>query len=206
MSVWTGDQERRGARDQLNGGSYPEPRLRSCRPHRPGLSSPTRPSSNPHPVHTTSQTCWKNYLTTKPPNKALTQQAGPGAGGVDLPSSQHPRETQAGSVGIRRRLGSPKTTGLREGDWGSSHLLSGALGPQCAPKLLSTLHRKQPDRPRPEQTVFGCQMSSRVHLASIVRCATESRASKAGPEIIYPRPSPSGDGVLVWTVGPAKIK
>lgn len=51
--------------------------------------------------------------------------------------------------------------GLREGDWDSSHLLLGALGPQCAPEPLSTLHRKQPDD----------QGWSRQHLA--VKCRPE---------------------------------
>lgn len=146
--MWTGDQEHRGARDQLEGGSQPESRLRSCLPRRPGLSAHPRPSSDPRPVHTTGQTCWKNRLTTKPkrrraPGRALALAV------ETFPSSQHPRETEAGSAGVRSRSGgdSPRTTGLREDSWNSSHLLLGALGPQCAPEPLRTLPSKQPDRP-----------------------------------------------------------
>lgn len=156
-SVWTGDQEQRGARDQLDGGSYLESRLRSCRPSRPGLSAHPRPSSDPHPVHTTSQACWKNRLTTKPSNRAPTRpRQGLGAGGGDFPAPSTPGRHRS-----RSRLGSPKMMGLREGDWDSSHLLLGALGPRCAPEPLSTLHRKQPDD----------QGWSRQHLA--VKCRPE---------------------------------
>lgn len=134
MSVWTGDQERRGARDQLNGGSYPEPRLRSCRPHRPGLSSPTRPSSNPHPVHTTSQTCWKNYLTTKPPNKALTQQAGPWRWRCRPSQLPAPQGDTGRLCGHQEKVGFPKDNGAAGGRLGQLPPAVGSPGPPVCTK------------------------------------------------------------------------
>ena len=159
-SVWTGDQEQRGARDQLDGGSYPESRLRSCRPSRPGLSAHPRPSSDPHPVHTTSQACWKNRLTTKPSNRAPTRpRQGLGAGGEDLPSSQHPRETQK-----QEQAGFPEDDGAAGGRLGQLPPAVGSPGPPVCARTAQHPTQEAAGRPRLEQTASGCQMSSRVHL------------------------------------------
>lgn len=98
--------------------------------------------------------------TASPQSHPTEHQRAPGRALV-LVVETFPAPSTPGRHRSRSRLGSPKMMGLREGDWDSSHLLLGALGPQCAPEPLSTLHRKQPDD----------QGWSRQHLA--VKCRPE---------------------------------
>lgn len=123
-----------GARDQLDGGSYPEPGPRSCGPRRLGLSAPTCPSSDPHPVHTTSQTCWKNCLTTKPPNKAPTHQAGPCHWRCRPSQLPAPQGDTGRLCGRQEKVGFPKDNRAAGGRLGQLPPAVGSPGPPVCTK------------------------------------------------------------------------
>ena len=104
-----------------------------------------------------SQHAGENRLTTKPSNKAPTRpRQGLGAGGGDLPSSQHPRETQK-----QEQVGFPEDDGAAGGRLGQLPPAVGSPGPP-----VCTRTAQHPTQEAAGQTKAGADS---VWLSNAVR-------------------------------------